>query len=132
MAVATNGASAKTSYGMSAMRKFQLQQFVSIEDLIDMVREKQEREVYYAVYSETGDDFEPGDEVFVDSNVQVNDNDEEIYPAQVVARRLRFAYSGEQFQDVVDLGIKQKPSATHAEIIGALNHYSEHDDFLDL
>lgn len=114
------------------MRKFQLQQFVSIEDLIDMVREKQEREVYYAVYSETGDDFEPGDEVFVDSNVQVNDNDEEIYPAQVVARRLRFAYSGEQFQDVVDLGIKQKPSATHAEIIGALNHYSEHDDFLDL
>ncbi len=97
-----------------------------------MVREKLERGVYCAVYSEAADDSGPDDKVFVDSNVQVNDNDDEIYPAQVVARKFRLACPGEQFQDGIDLGFKQKPTATHAEIIGALNHYSKHGNFLDL
>lgn len=111
---------------------FPLQHFLSIEALIACVKQQQDRAVAYAVYSATGDDFSAGEQVFVDHTVQVSDADEEIYPAHVIAQNLRFAYSGEQFQDVVDLAIAQKPSATDADILAALNHYSTHDDFLDL
>lgn len=38
----------------------------------------------------------------------------------------------EQFQDVVDLAYRQKKSASTKEVILCLNHYSKHDDFLDL
>ncbi len=43
-----------------------------------------------------------------------------------------FLYSGESFQAVVDLAMKQKPSASVEEVIRCLNYYSNNDDFLDL
>uniref|UniRef100_UPI00403F616F DUF7716 domain-containing protein n=1 Tax=Massilia sp. METH4 TaxID=3123041 RepID=UPI00403F616F len=38
----------------------------------------------------------------------------------------------EHLQDVVDLAVRQKPSASDNEIIRCLNYYVEFDDFLDL
>lgn len=105
---------------------------MAIESLIDCVKRRVERDISYAIYSASGDDFSPTDEVFVDENVFVTDDDEEVYPAAVVARKLRFAYSAHNFQDVVDLAVKQKPGVSDERIIEALNYYSEHDDFLDM
>lgn len=114
------------------MKKFELSQLILIEDLIEFVKARKDRTIYYDVYSKNGDDFFPEETVFVDSSVQVDDDDKEIYPSAVLNRKFRFAYSGEQFQDVVDLAVKQKPNVTSFEIIKALNYYSEHDAFMDL
>lgn len=114
------------------MKEFKLEQYFLIEDLIELVKAKVERNTYYAVYSKDGDDFAPGEEIFIDKTVQADDDDNEIYPPAVLRNALTFAYSGQQFQDVVDLAFKQKPGASTREIIDALNYYSEHDDFLDL
>ena len=114
------------------MKNFELTQLISIEDLIELVKARKDRTVYYDVYTKNGDDFSLEENVFIDTTVQVDDNDKEIYPSTVSNRKFRFAYSGEQLQDVVDLAVKQKPHVTSNEIIKALNYYSEHDAFLDL
>lgn len=111
---------------------FRLNAFLHIESLINCVKARQERDAGYAVYSATGEAFHPCDEIFVADAVRVDAQGRESYPEPVTQRALRFAYSGERFQDVVNLAFRQKPDATHAEIIRALNHYDAHDDFLDL
>ena len=115
-----------------ALRIFQRDTFLRIEELIDCVKARQERELTYDLYTMGAEAFGPGDAVFIASPVQVAANGEEAYPDSVTRRELRFSYSGEQFQDVIDLAIQQKPNASHADIIRAINHYSEHDDFLDI
>jgi hypothetical protein len=114
------------------LRTFQRDTFLRIEELIDCVKAWQERELAYGLYTAEAGAFGPGDAVFIAGPVQVDANGEEAYPDSVTRRGLRLSYSGEQFQDVVDLSIQQKPDANHADIIRALNHYSELDDFLDI
>nr|WP_309851634.1 MULTISPECIES: hypothetical protein [unclassified Caballeronia] len=53
-------------------------------------------------------------------------------PDQVNDCSLAFLYLGENFQAVVDLAHKQKPNATTEEVIRCLNHYADHNNFLDL
>ena len=115
-----------------ALQTFEKNVFFSIEELIACFKARQERECSYAIYSARGEAFAAGEQVFVADGVEVNDQDEEIHPAAVRRLNLQFAYSGELFQDVIDLAISQKPQATDSEILQALNHYSEFDDFLDL
>ncbi|WLE64151.1 hypothetical protein GIY62_35420 (plasmid) [Burkholderia plantarii] len=111
-----------------------------IEDFIQIVRDKRDRSAkydrnfLYDVYGKEEDDdrLHVGQYIFVSDTVQVNDDDEEIYPDDVKENGLTFLYSGENFQAVVDLAVKQKPAASPAEIIRCLNHYAEKDDFLDL
>lgn len=114
------------------LKVFQRNTSMRIEELIDCVKARQERAESYAVYSATGEAFNVHDEVFIADTVQVNAQGQEVYPAMVRERGLHVAYAGDQFQDVVDLALRQQPGATHADIIRALNHYSMHDDFLDL
>jgi hypothetical protein len=114
------------------MDDFRLSRFLTIETLIAYVRQRREREVGYDIYSRSGDDFSATDTVFVDHTLQADDNDREVYPEAVLTQQFRFAYSGQQFQDVIDLAFRQKPGASTCEIIAALNHYAEHDDFLNL
>lgn len=114
------------------MKKFSIPQFISLEELITYVKEKADRSISYDIYTKNGDDFSEKEIVFVDSTIQVDDNDKEVYPPEVIKNSLQYAYSGDQFQDVIDLAIRQKPTATTLEIINALNYYSEHDDFLDM
>jgi hypothetical protein len=47
-------------------------------------------------------------------------------------RSLAFLYPGENFQAAVDLAHKQKPKATTEEVMQCLNHYADHNNFLDL
>jgi hypothetical protein len=62
----------------------------------------------------------------------VNDDDEEVLPEQVRQLGLSLAYYGEQFEDVIALGLDQKPAASLEDFVRALNHYMIHDDFLGL
>ncbi|MEJ8852793.1 hypothetical protein WKW82_39815 [Variovorax rhizosphaerae] len=73
-----------------------------------------------------------GINVFVIETVGFDDGDNEVYPANVKANNLELGYSRDHFQDVVDLAFKQKPNALAHEVVRALSHYAEHDDFLDL
>ncbi|AOI56432.1 DUF7716 domain-containing protein [Burkholderia diffusa] len=111
-----------------------------IEDFIAFVQAKQDRSAQYNrafLYDVYGDDsvedlLREGQTIFVGDTVQVDDNDEEIYPREVNERGYAFLYSGENFQAVVDLAYKQKPTASAKEVIQCLNYYAQHDDFLDL
>ncbi|MCH7293920.1 DUF7716 domain-containing protein [Acinetobacter higginsii] len=114
------------------MSDFKLNQIISVESLIELVKLKVDRKIYYSIYSSGGDNFSLGDQVLVDSPIEVDNEDKEIYPESASRLGYKIAYSGEQFQDVVDLAIKQKPRASAVEIIEALNYYSIHDNFLDL
>ncbi|KAF1067744.1 MAG: hypothetical protein GAK45_01576 [Pseudomonas citronellolis] len=62
---------------------------------------------------------------------QVDDDDNEHYPASVQAQGLDYLYSGEQFADVLINAHGQKPTVNPEELVRALNHYSERDTFLD-
>lgn len=114
------------------------QKIYRIEDFIPLVKskndrsEKYDRSFLYDVYGEDTGELQLGQSIFVGDTVQVDDNDEETYPKEVSDRGYAFLYSGENFQAVVDLAFKQKPSATIEEVIDCLNHYSDCDDFLDL
>ncbi|MPV71352.1 hypothetical protein [Burkholderia sp. BE17] len=111
-----------------------------IEDFIALAQNKQDRSAQYNrafLYDVYGDDaveglLREGQTIFIGDTVQVDDNDEEVYPSEVKERGYVFLYSGENFQAVVDLAYKQKPTASAEEVIRCLNHYAQHDDFLDL
>lgn len=77
----------------------------------------------YMVYYKPGtDELKPGTEVFVGDVLDFDEDDNEILPEAVSRQGLEQGYMREHLQDVVDLAIKQKPSASTAEIIQCLNH----------
>ena len=115
--------------------------FYTIEDFIDLVKMKLDRlaegydpDYLYDVYGISNSDskFRIGSQIYIADTPDFDDDDNEIRPAEVQLLGLSYMYSCDHFQDVVDLAFKQKPSATHQEVIEALNHYSKFDDFLDL
>jgi hypothetical protein len=71
-------------------------------------------------------------EYFVDAYPTGNDDDEDVFPEQVQQLGLSLTYYGEQFEDVINLALDQNPDASLEDVVRALNHYSAHDDFLDL
>ena len=111
-----------------------------IDDFISLVKEKRDRAVgynrayLYDVYSPdfNGDAFQKGQAIYVGDTVQADDDGNETYPDDVQKLGYVFLYSCENFQAVVDLAYKQKPAASTEEVIRCLNHYAQHDDFLDL
>ncbi len=113
--------------------------FYRIEDFIALVRNGQDRsagydpEFDYAVYWKDGEGpIYAGTQIYISDPVQGDDDDRDIYPQEVMNLRLSFLYLCEHFQSVVDLAVEQKPAASDTEIIACLNHFREHDDFLDL
>jgi hypothetical protein len=115
------------------MSKFGMNQYVKLEEFIRLVKDKEDRAFRYAIYvPENTDSLSVGMDVFVGEAVSFDEDDNEVYPANVKANNLEFGYSRDHFQDVVDLAFRQKPSASADEVVRALNHYAEHDDFLDL
>lgn len=108
-----------------ALETLRLNMSLSIEALIACVKAGQGAALYYDVYSTRDGAFQAGDALYV-----VGSDDEEA--AQSTERYRYFACMGEHFQSVVELAMQQKPHASDGEIILALNHYLEHDDFLDM
>lgn len=123
----------KPCYRMPIMRNFLINEFYKIEDLIDLVRDKNERDAIYMIYvPKNVGDLIPGMEVYVGPVPDFDEDDNEVVPDSVTKKNLEFGYMREHFQDVVDLAHKQKPNASKEEIIRCLNHYAQYDDFLDL
>ena len=104
-----------------------------LSEILDAVASKQERAFHYHLY--WADPERPpilNDEFLVGEPVQISDDDVEIYPESATSRKFWVFCSDELIQDVVDLAIHQKSTASHAELLACLEHYIEHDDFMDL
>ncbi|MGA3698056.1 DUF7716 domain-containing protein [Enterobacteriaceae bacterium TYF_5] len=105
-----------------------------LTDIILAMKQIELRDDNFCLYGE--DDIEDklkiGQQYFIADYPDVDDNDNEIYPDIVQMNHLVYLYSGQQFADVIDLALEQKPSATLDDLVNALNYYSEHDDFMDL
>lgn len=98
---------------------------LGIGALIACVKAGQGSDLYYSLYSTHDGSIQAGDVLYV-----VDSDDDEA--AVLTGRYREFACMGEHFQSVVELAVQQKPDASDDEIIRALNHYLEHDDFLDM
>ncbi|WNW10417.1 hypothetical protein RRX38_04375 [Pseudomonas sp. DTU_2021_1001937_2_SI_NGA_ILE_001] len=106
-------------------------QYHSLAELIDAVKASGTQDDNFCVYGEDRDALEISARYFIAGYPEVID-DKEIYPPSVRRESLSYLYSGESFVDVVMLAQKQKPDATYADYVKALNHYQDNDDFLDL
>ncbi|WP_288447301.1 hypothetical protein [uncultured Chryseobacterium sp.] len=112
-------------------------QVYSIEEFLELVKTKQDRkasfdpEYNYAVYSSI-DAFKPGMKIFVGDPLDIGESDHEVLPDFVFHNKLNYLCSDENIQDVVDLAFRQRADVTSSQLIEALNHYLEKDDFLDL
>lgn len=115
------------------MNNFVLNRSYKIDDLINVVKDKKDRDAVYMVYvSKDTEDLRRGMDVYVGDVPDFDEEDNEVLPESVITLGLEVGYMREHFQDVVDLAYKQKPAASTEEIIRCLNHYAKHDDFLDL
>ncbi|MGK9172986.1 SMI1/KNR4 family protein [Yokenella regensburgei] len=108
-----------------ALETLRLNIALGIGALIACVKAGQGTTLDYSLYSMREGALQEGDVLFVAGG----DDDEDAMPT---GRYPHFACMGEHFQSVVELAIAQKPHASDAEIIRALNHYLERDDFLDM
>ena len=103
-----------------------------IMDIIFYLKNHPEKGDDFCIYGETDEEIINNKCYYVDDYPDVDDHGKEIYPPSVLKQKLHYLYSGQQFADVIDSVVDQKPSATIDEFIQALNYYSEYDDFLDL
>ncbi|MCC9041942.1 hypothetical protein LNQ81_04395 [Myroides sp. M-43] len=108
-----------------------------LAEFILLVKDRKERTTeynpafHYAIYA-VEDEVDEDLAIYVGEPVEVTDNDEEIYPSEVIEQEMWYLCSDEDIQDVVDLAISQKPSATMEELVMALDYYLTIDDFIDL
>lgn len=101
-------------------------------DIISSMKTSDSRDDNFCLYGETDELLKADEKYYIADYPDVDDNDNEIYPKIVCSKNLHYLYSGQQFADVIDTVIEQKPSASIDDFIKALNYYSENDDFLDL
>jgi len=103
--------------------KFQINTLYTLEALIEIVKNKSDRhfdksgkEMYvpgnmYAVYiskfSNSGN-MKKYTAVYIGKTVEIDENNEEIYPNVVVENDLELWYSCQNFQDVIDLAYSKK------------------------
>ena len=55
----------------------------------------------------------------------------DVYPTDVVERKLQLVYYGEQLLDVLSAALEEKPDASHKDFVEALNHYNRYDSFMN-
>ncbi len=106
-------------------------QYYSLAEIIDDVR----------LHGNTGDDFclygQDKEGMDLQQPYMVADYpdvvaDRVVNPDAVQAEGLGYVYSGQQFADVISVVMMQKPEAGYAQCVRALDHYLEHDAFLEL
>jgi len=124
--------------------KLEINKSYSIGELIEIVKNKFDRDLDshrkvkynyengYDVYITKDEDLNENTILYVGKPVEIDDDDNEIYPIEILENNLEFEYSDENFQDVIDLAYSQKPNASIKEFIKCLNYYAERDTFLDL
>ena len=115
-----------------------------IRELIEIVKNKFDRDLdnygkekynpdnYYSVYITKDETLKENSVVYVGETSEIDDDDNEIYPNEVLENNLEFCYSCENFQAVIDLAYEQKSNASINEFIKCLDYYSKRDTFLYL
>ncbi|MGK5027223.1 DUF7716 domain-containing protein [Janthinobacterium sp. RB2R34] len=115
-----------------------------VKELVEIVKNKADRdfdqngkeryipENLYDVYIAENEELNANSMLYVGPCVEIDANDNKVYPDHVLKNHLEFHYSCQNFQDVIDLAYSQKNDASIDEFVSCLNHYSENDDFLDL
>lgn len=123
------GASVEFQPDGPRLKTFQLDTFFTLEQLIDCVKAGQDTDIDYDIYSASDEPFQAGEQVYI-ASPEAGEDDPLAFKVNGIT--LHYAYAGDQFRSVVELAVEQKPKASAGEIIRALNHYSEYDDFLDM
>ncbi len=103
----------------------------SLSDIISYMKITDSRNDDFCLYGELDERLNANGNYYIADYPDVDYNDKEIYPEIVTNKKLHYLYSGEQFADVIDSVVEQKPSATLDDFVKALNFYSENDNFLD-
>ncbi len=101
-------------------------------DIIFAMKKTDSRDDNFCLYGDTDDQLKIDGNYYVADYPDVDGNDKEIYPQIVHSKKLHYLYSGQQFLDVIDSVLEQKPLASLDDFVKALNYYSANDDFLDL
>lgn len=115
------------------MAGFIVNEFYELENLIDLVKNKRDRDEVYMIYvPRDTEDLRPDMKVYVGDVPAFDDEDNEVFPEPVIALGLERGYMREHLQDVIDLAYKQKSTASMDEIVQCLNYYAKYDEFLDL
>ena len=124
--------------------KLEVGRTYGVKELVDIVKNKGDRDFdqdgkeryipanLYDVYIAEHAELTADSVLYVGQCVEIDVNDNTIYPEEVLKNHLEFHYSCQNFQDVIDLAYSQKKDASIDEFVTCLNHYSEKDDFLDL
>ena len=90
-------------------------------------------DIDFCIYTMDFVDVASGDTTcYLDDYPDVDDDDKEIYSDFVTERKLVLFYSGEQFEDVIGHMLSQKMDSSIEDFLSGINHYREHDDFLDI
>lgn len=103
---------------------------MTLEQLINNIKTNEKRLsfcVYGAIPSE---DATLATYCVIDDYPQISDNDEEIFPVSVVKAGLKFWYRDELLEDVIVNATSRNPEITNEKILKAVNHYDEHDTFM--
>jgi len=110
-----------------------------LSDFIKFVQDKKDRsenynaDYYYDIYAADNDDkLFPEMTIYVGNTVEVDDDDNEIFPPEVDKLNFWIKYSCDNFQDVIDLATTQDSNVTINKIVECLNYYRERDTFLNI
>lgn len=107
-----------------------------LKDFLELVKCKKERSntydvaYCYVVYSKSGD-VGLLDDIYIGDPVEVDDDDQEIYPAFLVENGFEYYCSDENIQDVVDYAFDKNKEVKPQFLLESLAYYLEKDTFLN-
>ncbi|MBP3460259.1 MAG: hypothetical protein J6K58_13695 [Lachnospiraceae bacterium] len=112
----------------------------TIEDVIDLVKDKYLKEGEPAVYADNDwHIYEADEELLLTTPCCVtappefdDETDEEIIPDFAVANGMDRSIVPDIFQDVIINALRQKSDVTNEELVKALNYYLDKDTFMKL
>jgi hypothetical protein len=124
--------------------KLEINKPYRISELIEIVKSKFDRdfdgngkekyisENLYDIYIAENQDLNEETVLFVGETVKIDDEDNEIYPDEVLEKKFEMFFSCQNFQDIIDLAYSQKSNASISDYIKCLKYYAENDTFLDI
>ncbi|EGQ7759624.1 DUF7716 domain-containing protein [Vibrio vulnificus] len=108
------------------------QQRLSIEKLIELIlNEKNLGDEQFCIYTKNSEVIMSRSlVVYIDNYPEEDADGDDLFSDFVVSNELELYYYGDQFIDVVNNAIHQKPDVTIDQIIEAGNFYLENDNFI--